>query len=162
MVINKTISVWLVMKDGPNKGKVALQKRIVSEGSFPFVCQATWSGGVEPGEEVIDAVKRECKEELGEEFCLKFDFSILGFFGKSDFFRKSKNSIWECHHYDGKISEDILKFAELHKDAFPEFIFVGGKDQFFPLVSGKNSKENIVLFDDQYEVLKQILNKNGN
>ena len=160
--VNKTISVWLAMKDGPNKGKFVLQRRSASEKSFPFVLQSTWSGGVELGEEVIDAIKRECREELGDGFCSNFDFLSLRFFGKSEFFRKLKNSIWECQHYEGEISEGILKLAKLHKDAFLNFIYIGKDDKFSSLAAGGDPQKNIILFDDQYEIFKKLLNKNGN
>lgn len=150
--MDKTISVWLKIEDK----RIALQKRSQDEKSFPFVCQATWSGGVEAGEDVMDAVKRECKEELGSNFAEQVDFKKLEFLTKQEFFRKSKNSIWECHHYMGEINSEILKLAKFHNMAEPRFVFVDKNIDFFSIESGKNPRENVVLFDDQYKILKDI------
>jgi isopentenyldiphosphate isomerase len=158
MKIRETISVWLVLKDGPNKGKIVLQKRAESEKHFPFVCQATWSGGVEDGEDVMDAIKRECREELGENFYNNFDFIKLNFLGKQNFFRESKGNVWECNHYLGKISSKNLNLIKLHSDA-SKLVFIDKNDDIYPLNSAKNPKENIVLFDDQYKILENILNE---
>ena len=158
--MNKTISVWLILEDGKDKGKIVLQRRSADEKSFPFVFQATWSGSVEPRENVISAVKRECKEEIGDEFYSKFDFSKLKFLAKQNFFRKSTGNVWECHHYIGQINAENLKLAKLQKGAFPEFIFADEKSEIYPIESGKNPKNNIALFDDQYKILSKILNAN--
>jgi hypothetical protein len=158
--MNKTISVWLIVEEGKNNGKVALQRRALGE-SFPFVCQATWSGGVENNEEPMDAVKRECCEEMGEKFCSEFNFLDLEFLTKTKFFRKSIQSNWECWHYTGKVSEKTIGLAKLHKEASPDFIFVGKNDEFFSLDDEKDTKNKIVLFGDQRDILKNLLNNNG-
>jgi len=154
---NRTISVWLSLEDGPNKGKFILQKRSDNEKTFPFFCQATWSGGVEEKEDVFDAVKRECLEELGKDFYDNFDFTKLIFFAKSSFFRKSKDSVWECNHYTGFIKEEVFKKAVLHKGAAPKFLSISQNDDFCSANSGKDPIKNIVLFDDQYKILKEII-----
>ena len=88
---NKTISVWLVLEDGTNRRKVILQKRSIKNKTFPFMCQATWSGKVSPGEDVKNAVVRECREELGSSFCENIDFSKLEFIRKDDININKKN-----------------------------------------------------------------------
>ena len=155
---NKTISVWLTIIDGRNKGKIILQKRSLQNKTFAFVCQATWAGKIEIGEDINKAVKRECKEELGDEFYNKFDFSILVLKSKNIYTMKDKE--WEVYNLAGTIKEEVLKTARLHKEALPEFIFVDKNSMVYPLNSNKNSKNNIVLFDDQYKVLKEIINGN--
>lgn len=144
----KTISVWLTLNDGENKGKIALQRRSAAEQSFPLVYQATWAGKVEDGEEIETAIKRECEEELGKEFCKKFDFLKLELFSKGNFTMKGGD--WTCYNYIGKVDEVLLKTAKLHKEAFPEFVFFDKGDDL----------HSIVLFDDQYKVFKNILNGN--
>ncbi len=147
-----SISVWL--KDENNR--VILQKRSDKNKSFQDICQATWSGKVEAEEDILAAVKRECKEELGEKLFNNFDFSKLELISEDNF--KIKDQNWICYNYFGETSERALEQVKLHEKACPEFIFVDKSTEIFSIESGKNPKDNIVLFDDQYKVLKQILN----
>ena len=144
-MLNKTISVWLVLKDGNNKGRAALQKRSEKEVHFAFVCQATWAGKVEENESVEDAIVRERKEELGEDF----NFNNLKFFSENKFEFNEKE--WTCYNYVGEITEKDLFLAKIHDNAVPEFIFAGEK----------NINE-LVLFEDQCKVLKDIYDAKGN
>ena len=155
--MNKAISVWLILQDGENKGKVVLQKRS-SKDSFPFVCQATWAGKVEQGEDESEALVRECREELGENFCERLEFPEFQFICKGAF--RMKGIDWESYNYFGKISEEVLKFVKMHDGAFNNFVYLSQGDEFYPVESGKNPEENVVLFDDQYVVLKKIFNDN--
>ena len=149
-----TISVWLIVKDGKNIGKSPLQKRIPEE-SYPFICQSSWAGKIEQGEEIIDAVKRECEEELGKDFSDGFDFSSLKFISETE------DKHWMSYNFLGYITENQLSKVDMHKDAHPEFIFVSKDDVFFPESSLESPEKNIVLFNSQYNILKEILN-NGN
>ena len=154
-IMNKTISVWLILEDGKDKGKIVLQKRSFKNKTFPFVCQATWAGKVEQGENIEDAISRECREELGNEFSDSFNFSGLEILSKSNFdVRKEK---WESYNYLGKISERMLKITKIHEESLPEFIFLGEDDKFYSIESEKDPKNNIVLFNDQCKILKEIL-----
>jgi ADP-ribose pyrophosphatase YjhB (NUDIX family) len=154
MESRKTVSVWLELKDDKNKGKFALQKR--SENHFPFICQATWAGKVEENESLQEAIIRECEEELGTEFKNNFDFLSLKAVSVENFEMTGKN--WESHNYTVKISEQKLMIAKIHQDSEPQFVFAGKNSLIFPISSVKDPKENIILFDDQYKVLKNILN----
>jgi len=138
---NKTISVWLKIETG----KIALQKRSASNKRFSDVCQATWAGKVEDTETVENAVKRECKEELGADFADKFDFSKLKPLDKSEFLIDGKK--WECFNFFGEISEENLAKVKLHKEAKSEFVF-----------ADKKNFDKIILFDDQKKVLEKIIN----
>ncbi len=153
---NKSVSVWLILRDGPNKGKVALQQRSEKEKRYQFFCQATWSGKVEEGEKVESAVKRECEEELGKKFKDNFNFSSLEFIGSLAFAAMGKN--WESYNYLGKIFEQDLRLASLHKEAEPEFLFASKDTQVFGVISAKSPRFNIVLFDDQYKIFRKIFN----
>jgi len=146
---NKSISVWLILENG----KIALQKR--REEKFNSVCQATWAGKSEEDETTENAIKRECQEELGQDFAKNFDFSKLEFISTENF--EMKNSKWESYNYTAKILEKDLALAKIHKDAEPEFIFIDKNTEIFPLSSEKDPKENIVLFDDQYKIFEKIL-----
>ena len=153
--MNKTISVWLIIQDGKNKGKIPLQKRAFYEQSFPYICQASWSGKFEVSEKAEEAAKRECAEELGKDFSDNVDFSKLKMLPKSSF--AMKGGKWETINYLNEISEKLLKKTKLHKDAFPDFIFIGKGDNFYPVSSGKDPQKNVVLFEDQYEILRNII-----
>lgn len=162
MPINKSVSAWLILNDGKNKGKIALQKRAVNQ-SFAYTYQATWSGKGELNENESEALERECAEEMGNNFFEKFDFSGLKLFTKERIIYKGAD--WDRYNYVGVISEAILKLAKLHKGAFPEFTFVDANAIVYPLCAEKDVKNNIVLFDDQYKVLKKLFrygNKRNN
>lgn len=151
---SKTISVWLVVGDGKNIGKLALQKRSTKNKSFPYICQSTWAGKVECKENIEDAVKRECKEELGAKFYKSFNFDELKPIQNSEFYIMGEK--WTCYNYIGVIDTKILKLAKLHKEAYPKFIFADKKSKFFPLSANKNPFKNIVLFDDQYKIIQKF------
>jgi 8-oxo-dGTP pyrophosphatase MutT (NUDIX family) len=152
----KSISVWLALEDGEDREKIVVQKRSPEENHFPYLCQATWSGKIDDLETVQDAVKRECIEELGRDFAEGFNFSGLKFLGDS---RATTNGIsWICSNYFGTITESILKTVKMHKDAFSEFLFISQSDPIYPLKSKQDPKKNLVFFDDQYKVLKHLIN----
>jgi len=153
----KIVSVWLVVQDGANRGKVVLQKRSLKNKTSVFICQAAWAGKVEAGESLEDAIKRECKEELGEDFADNFDFSKLEFIKKDNLTIGEKT--WESYNYFGKISDEAIKMVKVHNEALEDLIFVDKKDLIYPLESGKDPKDNIVLFNDQYKIFKNILEK---
>ncbi len=155
--MTRTISAWIILGNGKNKGKVALQKRSIKD-SFPFVCQGTWAGGIEANEDDQEALLRECKEELGIVFFKNFDFSKIKLIAKNNFEEAGK--AWETYNYLATINEKLLKLAKIHTDALNKFIFVGKDDSIYPISSGKDPEVNIVLFDDQYKTLKSILNGN--
>jgi len=154
MVIKKTVSVWLLLSDGANKGKIASQRRFTNDSS-PYICQATWAGGIDSGESAMDAVMRECKEELGEAFYKKFDFSTIKLLDKVDFIENDEK--WEVSNYIGFVSEELIKTAKMHGEAFNDFVFLGKDDTVYPKSSGKDPQKNRVMFDDQYKILKEIL-----
>lgn len=152
--INKTISVWLIISDGKNRGNVVLQKRSIKNKSFSHVCQSSWAGKVECNEKIEDAVIRECKEELGSKFCSSFNFLELKPLATNDFYIMGEK--WICYNYIGIISEKDLKKVKLHKEAYPKFIIANRKSKFFPLSGGKDPKKNIVFFDDQYKIIEKF------
>jgi len=156
--MNRIISVSLILLDGENKGKIALQRRNLENKSFQYVYQGTWEGKCEAGENDMAAVKRECAEELGQIFFEAFNFSELKLISEDEFILDSEK--WACSHYLGSCSSNLLCRAKLHKEAFPEFIFVDKNSLIYPLDSKLDPKDNIVLFNDQYKVLKNILNGN--
>jgi hypothetical protein len=147
------------MEDGENKDKVLLQKRSSQEKNFPDIHQATWAGKVDVVngelEDTITTIKRECAEELGEEFYKNFDFDNLTSLSCSGSIDGEIS--WECSNYLGKIDQKLLNIVKLHDDAHPNFIFIGKNDKFYPISVNVDPKKNIVLFNDQYEILKKLL-----
>ena len=152
------------MEDGENVGKVLLQKRSANEKNFPNIHQATWAGKADivggELEDTITTIKRECEEELGEEFYNEFNFNSLTALPCSGCI--DNQTSWECSNYFGKINQNLLNLVKLHEDAHDNFVFVGKDDLFYPIKSENNPETNIVLFNDQYEILKDILNNHGN
>ena len=153
--MHKTVSIWLILNDGANKGKIASQRRFTNNSS-PYICQPTWNGKIEEGENEMDAVLRECKEELGEGFYNNFVFSEIKLLEKNNFVKDSDE--WEVNNYLGNISEELLKTVKMHGEAFNDFVFIGKDDKVYPKNSGKDPQKNRVMFDDQFETLNKILN----
>jgi len=50
--------------------------------------------------------------------------------------------------------------GKIHKEALPTFVFIEKGDEFYSIESGKDPRNSIVFFDDQYKVIKNILNGN--
>lgn len=164
--INKSVAVWLILKDGKNAGKVLLQQRAKIEiirgkrkpQFAPFVCQSTWNEKVEREESLIEAVKRGAKEELGEQFARDFDFKSLKMFNKSNYtFKKRKMTSYD---FVGVVSQRQLKKVKLHPGAMPKFILAGREDKENLKIFGEKNAappKQIVLFKNQLETLKVLL-----
>jgi|GEM_PF-2593464 len=155
--VKKVVSGWLQLADGKNKGAVALQKRSFLEQRFPFICQATWSGKIEAKESIRNALVRECKEELGNDFYKKIINLKYKLFPKTSCM--AAEALWVSYNFFAPISEKIICCAKLHCDAHKKFVFVDENTEFFPFSSKKDPKKHIVLFDDQYEILVKIFKK---
>jgi len=157
--IIKTVAVWLIVKDGLQAGKIALQKRLAfNDQPNSGICQPTWNGKLEDSESLLDAIKREAKEELGESFYNSFDFSKLTQFGFDSFNFKGEKFI--SYNFIGNITEDQIKKIIMHQQALPDFIFISKED--LNKVKSKNdasanTKKDVVLFDDQYHFLVKFL-----
>lgn len=154
----KTVSVWLIIKDGANAGKVPLQRRAKKDNgkpqSFPFIFQPIVNGKLESGETAEQAVGREAQEELGSSFTLP----KLEFFYKEEYNCNGKPAI--AYNFKGQISEKDLQNIKLHSGAFPELFFIGKTD--LPNIktteSDANPQKEIVLFPDQLTALKKLFN----
>jgi len=153
----KSISVWLILKDGQNTGKVALQRRAEKDGnkiqSFPFVFQATVSGKIEAGETPKQATIRETAEELGANFTLPQlkEFYIAKY--------KFKGLPSSTYNYYGRISEKNLQTVQLHSGVFPQLFFIGKNE--LPKIKTTSDKTanlkcDIVLFPDQLDALQKL------
>lgn len=157
----ESVAVWLIMENGKNASKVALQKRSEKDGkkiqSFPFVCQPTFNGKIKPRESIEDAIKREATEELGKYFKLPND---LGLFDTTNY--EFKNIPATSYNFYAKISEKDLKSLKLHSGALPELIFIDKNDlPKIKTIEDKtvSPKKEIVLFPDQLKTLKKLFLK---
>jgi len=151
--IKKSVAVWLI---NAAVGKVFLQKRSASE-SRPFICQPTWNGKFERGEDVMAALKREAEEELGSLFYNTFDFTKLVLFDSAQYSFDGKS--FTGYSFWGVITDEQLKSVVLHWSAEPEFIAVGVGD--LARIKSRDDKtadpkKDIVLFEDQYRALKKL------
>lgn len=161
----KNVAVWLIIENGKNANKVALQKRSDKDGrkvqSFPFICQPTFNGKIEIGESVENAMQREGKEELGKDFKLPND---LGLFDTTNYEFLPANKVGKgfpavSYNFYAKIQEKDLQNIKLHSSAFPELIFIGKNDLAkIKTTDDKtiNPKKEIVMFKDQFETLKKL------
>lgn len=154
----ESVAVWLIIENGKNASKVALQKRSEKDRkkiqSFPFVCQPTFNGKLEVGESVENAMQREAEEELGKDFKLPND---LGLFDTTNYEFKGIPAV--SYNFYAKIQEKDLQNIKLHSAAMPELIFVG-KDDLTKIKTTDdktaNPKKEIVMFKDQFETLKKL------
>ena len=154
--MHKSISVWLKIEDGENAGKFVLQRRSEANKSFAFVCQSTWSGKLEEGEEIQDAIQREFVEELGLAFAESLDFYKLHFFSETEY--EMKGEKWTAHNYVGTVTEKSLPLVKLIPEV-SNLEIVGKNDEIFPYEPTADRKSKIYLFEDQYKILKQLLEK---
>lgn len=166
--MEQSIRVWLICVDGENKDEIALQRRAEADGwgrfqSHPFVFQAAVDGKVSPGEDLMRAIKRVAREELGETFANVYNFEerLTPFYtGKYRDGEKKGRS----HSFLGLVKDAELKLIDLHKRAFPEFLFVSSSDfkkiKCFSerLNPGEdiNPRRDVVLFRDQWKALKNL------
>jgi ADP-ribose pyrophosphatase YjhB (NUDIX family) len=148
MKIRKSVAVWLI--DLVAK-KVLLQKRSGKEDgryqSFIGICQPAWNGKLEEGEELMDAVKREAKEELGESFASAFDFSSLKVFDEKQYSFNGKSFLG--YNYWGVATKEQLSLVNLHKAAESEFVRIGS-------IREATKAYGITMFEDQFQTLKKL------
>jgi len=147
----ESVAVWLIIENGKNASKVALQKRSEKDGkkvqSFPFICQPTFNGKLEIGESVENAMQREAMEELGKNFKLPND---LGLFDTAKY--EFKGILAVSYNFYAKISEKDLQTIKLHSAV--------GKDDLSKIKTTEdknaNPKKEIVMFKDQYLAIKKL------
>ena len=154
----ESVAIWLILIDGLNKGKVALQKRTEKDGdklqSFPYILQPTWNGKLEQGENIQEAIKREAKEELGVNF--KVPEGIRLFYTSEYEF---KGALSKSYNFSSPVLEQEINVIKLHSGAESKFIFVSKDDLSKIKICGEHgvdARKDWVLFKDQYEALKKL------
>lgn len=156
--IKKSVAAWLISTESK---RVLLQKRATFDGgnpqSFRGICQPTWNGKLEGGEQVMDALKREAEEELGKKFAEAFDFSALKEFDSGEYSFNGKNFI--SYNFWGVVGPEELALVKLHSGAHPEFVLVSSSDMHTVKNNSDKSadpEKDVVFFEDQYEALKKL------
>jgi len=163
--MKESVAVWLIVTDGKNQGKILLQQRAETEvengkikkQSYPYVCQPTWNGKVKPGEDLMQAIKREAEEELGKDFVKNYNFKRLIPFNSRKYRTKGEEVIG--YNFVGLITESELKSVKLHQGALPKFVFISSLDfweRVKPLSEKTDPRSEIVLFGDQWKALENI------
>lgn len=151
MEIIGAVEVTLRLTDGPHQGQWALQQRSPMNKTHQYLCQGTWAGKLEPGESINQAIQRECQEELGAQFAGSIDFSSLEEIGNERNEVNGKHYL--IHAFVGEVSSKTLGLVDMHAEGMKQFIFIDEKSNVFPMSSGMDAKENIVVFDDMYRLL---------
>ncbi len=161
----ESVAVWLIMEDGVNANKILLQQRSEKDNkkiqSFPFVCQPTFNGKTEPRESIEEAMQREAREELGENFKLPNDLSLFDT-TNYEFLptgKAGKNIPAASYNFYAKIKEKDLQNINLHSGAVPELIFISKNDLLkIKTTEDKtaNPKEEIIMFKDQLATLQKL------
>ncbi len=103
------ISVCVMCHDG--EGKYLVGQRSPECKDEHYTWHPIGTGGVEPHESIIDAAKREVKEECGA------DITDLEFMGFREIFREHENekTHWIAFDYRGKVDVDQVKIMEPEK-----------------------------------------------
>ena len=165
--IIKTVGIWLIIKNGADKGKIVLQKRAAFEkrgGEIIFqlclgVCQPSCNGTVDKNEKVIEAATREIREEFGSRFADDFPLRGLVCFDVREYVDYLKRQAIG-YNFVGAISQERFKKVKLHQGA-QKFVAVDSKDMSrikkFDIKSQSDGFEKeIILFQDQYESLRKL------
>jgi 8-oxo-dGTP pyrophosphatase MutT (NUDIX family) len=121
----ETVNVILALNNGERKGMIAAQQRAETKvdsrtgeerlQSNPYVLQFTFGGKVEKEESLKHVAKRECKEELGEDFAKQFDFEQLKQLNKTEFVFKGQR--FTNYNYFGTLTNQQYDTIVLHSAA---------------------------------------------
>ena len=154
----KQATLCLLIKENSKEIPLAMNEfffnKVVKPQSFAGICQATWNGKIEEKESPFEAIQREANEELGEEFFKNYPFSsLIPIRTTKTKSAKDGKEMLSCH-WVGPIRKEELKLIKLHFGC-SELVFLEAEDNVYPLTSGVDPKKNIVLFDDDFKILKE-------
>ena len=161
----KTVGVVLVCIDGGNCGMVPVQQRAETEidektgelvsQSNPHVLQLTFGGKVEKGETLMEALKRECEEELGKKFAEQFDFSTLILFHTGEFEFRDKH--FTSYDYVSTLTTREYEMIELHSAA-ERMVWIRNLDLIHikPKQTRVDPQKELVMFQDQLDALRGL------
>ena len=170
MIEGKTVNVALACIDGKHKGEIPVQQRADREEdpqtgkqrlqSNPYVFQLTFGGKVDKKDKgsLREAIKRECAEELGENFAKSFDFSSLSLFYEAEIVFKERLS--RNYNYFGTLTTAQFNMIELHSAA-ERILWIQESDlQSIEPLDKSNPNQNpqttFVMFRDFVEALKKL------
>ncbi|MCE5194434.1 MAG: NUDIX domain-containing protein [Nitrospiraceae bacterium] len=127
-----------------NKGELLLQKRSINKDVAPGKWDTSVGGHVNPKEELIDAAKREMKEELGIE---RYELDFLYSYTHSNYYETELVHTYSCNYNDNimfdKYEIDKVKIWSIKEieDAIGRKIFSDNFEHEFSLYM-KNNKKN--------------------
>lgn len=118
--------------------------------------QPSFNGKVGVGENLLQALKREAREELGGKFADSFNFLSLNKFFTGEFVFKSEKFI--AHNYAGRISGKQLRMIKLHSAA-SKILLLSKNDilKIKTIKDGGDPSKELVMFDDQLVALRKIV-----
>lgn len=118
--------------------------------------QPSFNGKVGVGENLLQALKREAREEFGEKFARKFDFSLLKEFFTGEFIFKGEK--FTAHNYIGRISKKQLRMIKLHSAA-SKILLLSKNDisRIKTIKDGGDPSKELIMFNDQFEALLKIV-----
>lgn len=166
METRKSVAGWLICVDGPYEGKVLLQQRSdkeVRDGklvpqSYPYLCQPTWHGTVNPHERIYSALVREAREELGSAFASSFHWYMHFFFRGRYALGTMRGA---DYNFVGTVSQDDLGKIRLHAGACQKFVAVDGRDlekiKIFERGKNVDLKTNVVTFKEHRSALRKLI-----
>lgn len=111
-------------------------------------------GGIEEGEEIIDGIKRECKEETGCEV------SILGLIGSTEDFRARDCKHCISYGYFAKvisISDRNLTESEKDIGAYVKWVSIDDAIQIFTEQEKQVKMGNVKFYNTCFNILRDLL-----
>jgi len=157
----QTVAVYLVTKEREVLCQVRAETEIAEDGtkkkqSNPGVYQPTFNGKVEKNEPIEAAIKRECREELGDDFYKVFKTIERRPFFSKEYMHNGEKYI--SHEFWGKVKEKDISKIKLHSGALPELFRLKKRAKI--LDAKKTTLEDrvgkISMFPDQIKAVKRL------
>lgn len=148
---HRSVSAWIVNNDR----EILVQRRSANKKNFPGMWDKSVGGSVDAGETAIDAIVRECAEEIGLSINVN-DFIYIGSF--RDVFKMDQYDMRLIHDVyvvrgDYKISDMVLQESEVAEVRYVT-------NQWIDEHSDITDPENSILGDVALDMLKKWLGVN--
>lgn len=148
------IAFWLITRDK----QVLLQRK--KESRWPSLYQPIVKGQVRSNEMTTDAVIRNTREELGQGFTNRYPFHQLSKIGETRYLIEGKEAV--RHHFLGLMTNQQLSLINSPLGGlFLTFIDREKLPEIKRFSDSTNPTKFIVLFDEDYKILHEILQSSG-